>query len=97
MPNRYSDEVRALVIDAIKSGMDHRQITASFGPSKGTQRAWYNQYLIDTGQKSPDHAAGELSTRERELHAENVKLKQQVAILERATSYFAARCDLSPK
>ena len=97
MSKRYSDEVREAVITAIESGMSHEEITAKFGPSRDTQVAWHNQHLIATGAKKPDREAGPLSARERELRAEREELQKQVAILQRAASYFAAKSNISPK
>lgn len=97
MSKRYSDEVREAVINAIESGMSHDAITAKFGPSRETQAAWHNQHLNATGPKKPDREAGSLSPRECELQAEHEELQAQVAILQHAASYFAAKSKISPK
>ncbi|PRQ10273.1 hypothetical protein C1Y63_12380 [Corynebacterium sp. 13CS0277] len=94
---RYSDDIKALVIEALEAGLTHSQITAAHGPSRATQQTWWRQHLIDTGQKTPNAEDGELTTRERELQAEIARLKRQVKVLEHATSYFATKFDISPK
>jgi len=51
MPRQYAPELRHRVIELIKSGKSVSEVAGLVEPSAATVYHWWNQHLVDTGQK----------------------------------------------
>ncbi len=95
MPKKIDDEVRAR---AVRLVLEHQQeyssltaaavaVARQVGVGKESVRRWVVQARIDGGQRQG--ATSEELAEIRALKAENRRLREDVAILKAATSFFA--------
>lgn len=99
MPKKIDPEVRAR---AVRLVLDHRSEYASLtaaaeavakqvGVGKESVRRWVVQAQVDGGQR--EGATSEELAEIKRLKAENRQLREDVAILKAATTFFAGELD----
>lgn len=99
MPKRIDTELRAR---AVRLVMEHRgeyptttaavlAVSKQVGVGKESLRRWVNQAEVDAGDR-PGVTSGEHGEIKR-LKAENRRLREDVAILKAATSFFVGELD----
>ena len=85
----YTAEFKELAVKRVKDGQSNGVVAKELGLSDQTLRNWVKAY--DTGKLSG--AGTKVVTAEQmelsRVRAENARLKMEVAILKKATAYFA--------
>ena len=84
----YPADYRARVIELARAGRTLRSLAKEFGVTETTIRNWLRQADLDQGRRSDG-----LTTEEKQelarLRKENVRLREERDILEKAAAWFA--------
>jgi transposase-like protein len=99
MPKKIDDELRARAVRLVtENGQDYPTLTAActavarqLGVGAESVRRWYRQNEVDAGVR-PGVSSQE-SEEIKKLKSENRRLREDVAILRAATSFFAGELD----
>ncbi len=99
MPKKIDPEVKARVLRLLDThAQEYPTVTAAseaiakqVGVSKESVRRWAVQAQIDAGQR--DGVSSDESTEIKRLKAENKRLREDVAILKAATTFFVGELD----
>ena len=85
----YTTEFKELAVKRVKDGQSNGVVAKELGVSDQTLRNWVNAFdagkLTGSGTKGVTPEQMEMSR----IRAENARLKMEVAILKKATAYFA--------
>ena len=90
----YPAEYKARLVEMARARREAESLARDFEPSAQTDRNWVKQADIDEGQRSNGLTSvqrGEL----RELRRENLRQLEELEILGKAITWFAARTEAS--
>ena len=86
----YPPEFRQQLIELVRSGRSPESLEKEFEPSAQTIRNWVKQADLDTGRRTDGLTSEERAELVR-LRRENLRLREEREILEKAAAWFAQR------
>lgn len=86
----YPPEFRQQMIELVRSGRSPESLEKEFEPSAQTIRNWVKQADLDTGRRTDGLTSAEREELVR-LRRENLRLREEREILEKAAAWFAQR------
>jgi transposase len=86
----YPPEFRQQLIELVRSGRSPESLEKEFEPSAQTIRNWVKQADLDAGRRKDGLTSAEREELVR-LRRENLRLREEREILEKAAAWFAQR------
>ena len=88
----YPPEFRQRMVELVRAGRNPEELSREFEPSAQTIRNWVAQADRDDGRRSDGLTSAERDELGR-LRRENRRLREERAILAKATAWFARETD----
>ncbi len=95
MPRSYAPQLRAMVVDQVRSGRRVAEVSAALGLAEGTVFRWVRQHRIDRGELAgtPSAESAELGAARRRI----TELEAELATVKRASELFDKGSVVRPK
>lgn len=90
----YPEEYKARLVEMVRAGREAESLARDFEPSAQTIRNWVKQADIDEGRRSDGLTTVEREEL-RELRRETRRQQEELEILGKAVTWFAARKEAS--
>ena len=91
----YAPEFRQRIVELVRKGRTPEEVARQFEPSAQAIRNWMKQAALDAGER-PDGLTTEERDELRRLRREVRQLREERAILSKATAWFARETNTIP-